>query len=442
MPRKYVPKSKPKYSPEDLKQALKMVKNRDLSVLEATRRFNIPQATIYSRISGARSDNPRGRKTILTKDEEMFLVHAIKVFQQWQQPISTATVRQVAKAYMLELGKNIPAKTTLRDWFSGFMARWSNELKVSKTMKLEKVRSKGCTKDVAGELTTLMLKKIIVLFQTNGLNIWIRWWLNWNCSIDQKRSGMWTSLASVMIQEDDKWWSNVLRNMRSLHTVGVGRITRQWSCVLLQPESNSFFSSVRNSVNVFRRCLPPYIIYQAARLYDAWCPRNGFRGTRYNVTDSGWVDEKVFYDWLTVHFIPSVKMIKRPIMLIFDGHSAYISTRIIRAALDNQIELECLPPHTTTILQPLDVATLTKVKTAWRQLLNDHNLKTNAAPIDKSRFALLVSDCPLFDPLLPPLLFRSEIFGEITWRNLIAKAVSPKQEYIHSIPKLFREKNC
>jgi DDE superfamily endonuclease len=160
--------------------------------------------------------------------------------------------------------------------------------------------------------------------------------------------------------------------------------------------------------------MPPYIIYQGARLYDAWCPRNGFQGTRYNVTESGWVDETVFYDWLTKHFVPSVKTIKRPIMLLFDGHSAHISTRIIRAALDNQIELECLPPHTTTILQPLDVATLTKVKTAWRQLLNDHNLKTNSAPIDKSRFALLVNDCLPFNPMFACGLVRFEIYGEIT----------------------------
>jgi hypothetical protein len=59
-------------------------------------------------------------------------------------------------------------------------------------------------------------------------------------------------------------------------------------------------------------------------------------------------------------------------------------------AMNNDIHLECLPPHTTTILQPLDVVTLTKVKTAWRQLLTTHNRETNSQPIDKRRFALLV----------------------------------------------------
>jgi hypothetical protein len=59
--------------------------------------------------------------------------------------------------------------------------------------------------------------------------------------------------------------------------------------------------------------------------------------------------------------------------------------------MNNQIELECLPPHTTTVLQPLDVVTLHKIKTAWRSLLVEHNVKTNSSPIDKHTFALLVS---------------------------------------------------
>jgi hypothetical protein len=59
--------------------------------------------------------------------------------------------------------------------------------------------------------------------------------------------------------------------------------------------------------------------------------------------------------------------------------------------MDNGIKLECLPPHTTTILQPLDVVMLNKVKTAWRTVLVEHNIKTNSAPIGKQKFSLMVS---------------------------------------------------
>ena len=87
-------------------------------------------------------------------------------------------------------------------------------------------------------------------------------------------------------------------------------------------------------------------------------------------------------DWLKKHFIPYVQDILKPVLLIFDGHQAHISAPIIRAVMDHGMELLRLPPHSTTILQPLDVVTLKKVKTVWRLILKQRNTKTNSKPID------------------------------------------------------------
>jgi hypothetical protein len=126
-------------------------------------------------------------------------------------------------------------------------------------------------------------------------------------------------------------------------------------------------------------------------MYDTWAPSNGFPGTRYNCSESGWIDRTIFYDWFSAMFLPAVATVKRPIFLLLDGHFSHLSTRVVKLAMQNEIHIECLPPHTTTILQPLDVVTLTKVKTAWRQILSQHNRKTNSAIIDNYTFALLVS---------------------------------------------------
>ena len=136
--------------------------------------------------------------------------------------------------------------------------------------------------------------------------------------------------------------------------------------------------------------MPPYLVHRGVHLYDIWCPKNGFPGTRYNVSPTGWVEEPIFFDWFSRQFLTAIESIKRPVLLIYDGHYTHISTRIIKMAMDNGVQIECLPPHTTTILQPLDLVTLTKVKTAWRQLLRKHYLRTNSAPVDKVKFALLV----------------------------------------------------
>jgi hypothetical protein len=57
--------------------------------------------------------------------------------------------------------------------------------------------------------------------------------------------------------------------------------------------------------------------------------------------------------------------------------------------MDNEIDLECLPLRTTTLLQPLDAVTLNKVKTVWRVILVEHNTKTNSAPIEKHKFSVI-----------------------------------------------------
>lgn len=43
-------------------------------------------------------------------------------------------------------------------------------------------------------------------------------------------------------------------------------------------------------------------------------------------------------------------------ILILDGYASHITTAAISFAIANKIILLCLPPHTTHILQPLDVA--------------------------------------------------------------------------------------
>ena len=139
------------------------------------------------------------------------------------------------------------------------------------------------------------------------------------------------------------------------------------------------------------RLLPPYIVFAGKHLWSAWICKNSFSGTRFNASPSGWVEEHVFFDWLSKQFIPFVADTPKPVLLIFDGHKAHISTRIIKLAMDHRVELLCLPPHSTTVLQPLDVVTLTKVKTAWRKLLVTHNTQTNSQKIDKRRFSSLVS---------------------------------------------------
>ena len=151
MPRIYKRKTQDKYTKDDLEQALSDIQNKRLSVKNAAAQYQIPARTIFYRLAGSRSDARHDRKTILTKEEESHLVTTILLFQKWQCPISPSVVIGLAKPYMLQLGKSVASRSMLRDWFHGFMQRWSKEIKLAKTVKLEKVRSEACRKGTIGK---------------------------------------------------------------------------------------------------------------------------------------------------------------------------------------------------------------------------------------------------------------------------------------------------
>ncbi|CAF3053425.1 unnamed protein product [Rotaria sp. Silwood2] len=261
---------------------------------------------------------------------------------------------------MLELGRNISIDSHLNEWFYGFMNRWKDDLKLVKDVKLEKVRSTACTKEVVVKWFA-HLKDVLTTH-----NLFNRPDAIWN--VDE--SGF----------TDDPGRKQVVVTRSNKHPTSS------------HSGSGKSHTTVLICASAIGECLPPYLIHRGVRLYDIWCPKNGFPGTRYNVSPTGWVEEPIFFDWFSRQFLPAIKSIKRPVILIYDGHYTHISTRIIKMAMNNDVIIECLPPHTTTILQPLDLVTLTKVKTAWRQLLRKHNLQTNSAPIDKVKFALLIKE--------------------------------------------------
>ena len=47
--------------------------------------------------------------------------------------------------------------------------------------------------------------------------------------------------------------------------------------------------------------IPPYIIFVAKQLNEQWT-HNKVSGSRYAVSNKGWVDQELFFYWLKVHF--------------------------------------------------------------------------------------------------------------------------------------------
>ncbi|KAJ8300379.1 hypothetical protein KUTeg_021898 [Tegillarca granosa] len=83
----------------------------------------------------------------------------------------------------------------------------------------------------------------------------------------------------------------------------------------------------------------------------------GSLGADGRVGDSGWSNMDIFENYVKNHFLKFVQGTdsSQPILLLYDGHTSHVSLHLIEWAKSENIILFVLPPHTSHLLQPMDV---------------------------------------------------------------------------------------
>eukprot|EP00102_Acyrthosiphon_pisum_P020516 XP_016657726.1 PREDICTED: uncharacterized protein LOC107882980 [Acyrthosiphon pisum] len=153
-------------------------------------------------------------------------------------------------------------------------------------------------------------------------------------------------------------------------------------------DSSKTSISVMMSGNAVGELLPPYIVYKADNLYPTWT-ENGPQGSRYNRSKSGWFDERIFDDWFHSLALPFLKKKPSPRVLIGDNLSSHVSISVINTCIEHDIKFILLPPNTTHICQPLDVAFFGPLKKKWREVLLTWKI-SNRGVVPKSEFPTLL----------------------------------------------------
>ena len=87
------------------------------------------------------------------------------------------------------------------------------------------------------------------------------------------------------------------------------------------------------------------------------------------------MDGELFKSWFATVFLPHTAHL-RPALLILDGHGSHLTIDIIDMARQNNVILYCLPPHTTHLLQPLDVSVFKSLKSHFAKLCGQVKLLT------------------------------------------------------------------
>ena len=368
MVRTYKPKVKKAYSKEDLEAAVNAVKYDGMRVLVAAKKFNVPRSTISDHVKDAHLKVGAGHPTVFSIAEEKELVAILQVLQEIGFGLTKELVSVVISDYLHDqpfrfnpFNDNSPGK----DWWRLFMNRWQSELSLRKPQHLSTHRASCSTPQVFDE----WFNKVEKLLEVSGLKDLSDEELKqrmWNCD----ESGFCTSTTSKKILSK--------RGDRYVHET-VGGSGREFITLL----GAGCADGTR---------LPPYVLYKGKNLWSRWM-QGGPAGCMYSVSDSGWMESANFFQWFQKMFLPAIRHLTAtaPVVLFFDGHHSHLSIRLIELARSNNVHLVCFPPHSTHLIQPLDVGVFGPMKSSWRTILKWHQIETCATIVTKHEFPSLIS---------------------------------------------------
>ncbi|APA15885.1 hypothetical protein sscle_15g106550 [Sclerotinia sclerotiorum 1980 UF-70] len=121
--------------------------------------------------------------------------------------------------------------------------------------------------------------------------------------------------------------------------------------------------------------LPPLGIFKGKNVLQNWIPKEVLGSWFFSANTKGWTSNLHGLEWLKRVFEPATraKADGKYRLLICDGHDSHISGSFIAHCLQNRIVLLILPPHTSHLLQPLDVAVFDPLKKRLTAALSDLN---------------------------------------------------------------------
>jgi hypothetical protein len=139
----------------------------------------------------------------------------------------------------------------------------------------------------------------------------------------------------------------------------------------IQP-GNREWVTVIQAVNAQGWIIPPFVIFGGQYHLEAWYSTEIPRDWRLSVSDNGWTTNELGFEWLQ-HFESHTKDRTKGShrLLILDGHESHNSLQFQDFCKDHNIITLCMPPHSSHILQPLDVGCFAPLKKAYSKQIED-----------------------------------------------------------------------
>ncbi|EED11996.1 conserved hypothetical protein [Talaromyces stipitatus ATCC 10500] len=141
-------------------------------------------------------------------------------------------------------------------------------------------------------------------------------------------------------------------------------------CATAKPGNREWVTAIE-ATNSTGWALPSYVIFKAKKNVRLGWFDELPSDWRINISDNGWTTDQIGLEWLKTHFTPYIndRTMGRYRMLILDGHGSHLTAEFDRTCTENNIILICMPPHSSHLLQSLDVGCFAVLKQQYGQLV-------------------------------------------------------------------------
>lgn len=314
-----------------------------MSITKAAKQYSIAKGTLVNKLKDKHGGRV-GRPVVFTETEESSMVHHMLAVAEWGFPFDKDDLRYLAKMYLDKCDRtvtqfgsqNLPSK----EWAWRFLQRHKGELSNRTCQNLKKAKAAVPPEEITEYFNQLQ-----------------------HTLLEENAEGDMVNIPAERIYNYDE--TNLADDpgvKRCIFKRGIKYAERI-------KDSSKASISLMYCGSAAGVLLPPYVVYKSTHLWQSWM-EGGPPLTRYNRSLSGWFDSVVFTDWFKNLFLPHTRKLNGKVILIGDNLSSHFTKEVIALAEENDVTFVCIPPNTTHICQPLDVAFYAPLKRYWRGILD------------------------------------------------------------------------
>lgn len=343
------------YSENKLKTALHLITTNQMSERDASKQFKIARSTLQNKRKQLH-EKPAGGQTVLSIDEEQRIKNYILLLSRYGFPMDRNDLRWMVQTYLNRKGVTIKCfcdNYPGMEWVRLFIGRHPD---LTERMSANIKSQRACV-----SLETINQYFNNLELELQGIpptHIW---------NYDE------TNLS------DDPGTKKIITKRGCKYPERIINFSKQSTSLM-------FCGSASGEI------LDPYVVYKALNLYDTWSV-GGPAHTRYNRSKSGWFESNIFEDWFENSLLRRLKKLEDgPKIIIGDNLASHISIHVLTLCEQNNIKFLCLPPNTTHLTQPLDVAFFRPLKQKWREILSNYKSTTTNKTVAKCDFPRLLKN--------------------------------------------------